>query len=169
MSAQRFQAVVERIRKQVKVEGKKSKWVDTDKFVFKLFDGASITLPSKQAQDLAFHLNTVVEQVLAPWRSETRKRATDLISPHMTLSQAKLMEEQLRIIATIDALRYQAMPSNERASVVRVCSSDGVVVIGTDRAMNQICSSANEQLAEIMAPYQVETNAALRDAMSNVP
>lgn len=170
LSAQRFQVVVERVRKQVKVKGeKRSKWVDTDKFTFKLFEGATVPLSTEEGRTLAAALNSVVQRALAPWRNVLRERVGKAVYAPMTLSSAKSMQDNLHMIGVIDDTLYVAMLQSGEQSVVCVRAVEPVIMGGTDRDMSAIASDVNRGLAALMLPFQEQTNHDLQKAVDAVP
>ncbi len=176
LSAQRFQAVVERVRKQVKnaraEKGeKKSKWVDTDKFTFTLFPGARLVLPRAQAVDLTFELNKVVTQLLADWREVPRKRISAIAAQSISLASAKLMQECLHTIERIDALGYTEMQvgNTDADWMVHSREGEGVALVGDDKAMMTLFNDANRSLATLTLEHREVVTERLRAAVAAIP
>ncbi len=176
LSAQRFKAVVERVRKQVKnaraEKGeKKSKWVDTDKFTFTLFPGARLVLPRAQAVDLTFELNKVVTQLLADWREVPRKHISAIAAQSISLASAKLMQECLHTIERIDALGYTAMQvgNTDADWMVHSREGEGVALVGDDKAMTTLFNDANRSLATLTLEHREVVTERLRAAVAAIP
>ena len=169
MSTLRFQVVVERIRKQVKAKGeKRSKWIDTDRFSFRLFDGASVTLPSAEAQKVAPALTLAALKPILPWRMTARKHLDRIADAPMTLSGAKAMQEYLQTILAIDSLGYHVLPTSDTESLVAVRTADSISLIGDDRDMNAVFVAANKGLSEIMQVYQATAKDRLHLALADI-
>ncbi len=173
LSLQRFQVVVERVRKQVKSTGeKRSKWIDTDNFTFLLFEGATISIDKERAQKLGSDLSTVVTEALGQWRAKARQAVAEAVKRDMTLSRAKAIGDHLRTIEHIDVIRYFVRPSGGDSGMWEVMPFNGphaIVLTGTEKEMQALFSKVNRGITAVMQPFQDEATARLKASAADIP